>query len=614
VRSEWKKRLDNEFGAMVGSGTGRASYRCDSFSEGEAMRWILRFSRRAPVAWGVAMALASATPAQQPDTMVVRLSSVARSAVELYNASGTTRVSGAFDVPATKVVSGDVAVLNGPVTVAGRIQGSLVAINADVRLSPGAAVERQLIVVGGGVDGRDSARIGGELLQQAELLRYHLDGERLVADREPVYDDSWWRRHNVRHDFRRGEAFTEFFFVASRAYNRVEGWSFVIGPRFQRNPAWGKLNVEAFGVVRTAGPMKWDNQTLGHDAKAEVQFGRPLGVGLGARAFDVVEPTESWQLGDGEAGIASAILHRDYRDYWVRHGGAAFVRLAGGNDADLTFTFSDEQWRDRRDRDPWTLFRGRDVWRPNPAMDEGSVHVLTSRLRVDTRGQPRSAWAGWYLVGEVEKGAGRITRWGAPVMTFAVPSPEAVSYTRGFVDLRRYNRIAPYVNLNLRALAGGWLSGDPLPTQRRLALGGPGTLPGYFFRQTGLTPDVLQCSGGIVQGGTPAQCDRVALMQVELRSRFLAGSLRDDYDDDWWRPGFNHRMQWVLFADAGRGWRVGTPDGTLTYAKGAVPAFDSWKVDLGGGVDFGGLGLYWAKAVRDASEPARFFVRLERRF
>src|SRR3972149_5679207 len=224
-----------------------------------------------------------------------------------------------------------------------------------------------LMVVGGGVEGRASARIGGELLQQAELLRYHLDGERLVADREPVYDDSWWRRHNVRHDFRRGEAFTEFFFVASRAYNRVEGWSFVIGPRFQRNPAWGKLNVEAFGVVRTAGPMKWDNQTLGHDAKAEVQFGRPLGVGLGARAFDVVEPTESWQLGDGEAGIASAILHRDYRDYWVRHGGAAFVRLAGGNDADLTFTFSDEQWGDRRDRDPWTLFRGRDVWRADPA-------------------------------------------------------------------------------------------------------------------------------------------------------------------------------------------------------------------------------------------------------
>jgi hypothetical protein len=103
-------------------------------------------------------------------------------------------------------------------------------------------------------------------------------------------------------------------------------------------------------------------------------------------------------------------------------------------------------------------------------------------------------------------------------------------------------------------------------------------------------------------------------MQVELRSSFLAGSLRDDADDDWWRPGFNHRMQWVLFSDAGRGWNVGTPDGRLTYRKGDLPPFQTWKVDLGAGVDFGGIGVYWAKAVRDASEPVRFFVRLEHRF
>jgi hypothetical protein len=556
--------------------------------------------------------------AQQRDTTTLRISSVARSAVETYNASGTTRVTGAFDVPSSRVIAGDVAVLNGPVTVSGRIQGSLVAINADVRFASGASVERHLFVVGGGIAGKDSARIGGEILQQAELLRYHLDGERLVADREPEYDDTWWRRHNVRHDFRRGSAYTEFFFVASRAYNRVEGLSFVVGPRFQRFPDWGKINVEAFGVVRTAGPVRWDNQTLGHDAKAEFQFGKPIGVALGARAFDVVAPTESWQIGDGEAGLSSAILHRDFRDYYARHGGEAYVRLQGGNDADLTVTLSDEQWSDRRDRDPWTLTRGNQPWRPNPQMDVGNVHLLTSRLRVDTRDRVGSAWAGWYVVGEVEKGAGRLTRLGSPIMTladlFAPMTPEPVDYTRGFVDVRRYNRIAPDVNLNLRLAAAGWLSGDPLPTQRRLAMGGPGTLPGYAFRQTGLVPDVLQCSGGVAQAGAPAQCDRVALMQVELRSRFLAGSLRDDADDDWWRPGFNHRMQWVLFADAGRGWNVGSHDGVLAWEKGEVPSLDSWKVDLGAGLDFGGFGVYWAKAVRDASEPVRFIVRLERRF
>ncbi|MBI1809802.1 MAG: hypothetical protein HYR75_07895 [Gemmatimonadetes bacterium] len=566
----------------------------------------------------VALAAPMMATAQRADTSVARLSAVARAAVDVYNAPGTRRVTGAFDVPAGSVIAGDVAVLNGPATIAGRIDGSLVAINADVRFAKGAQIGQQLMVVGGGMVGQDGATIGGDIRSQAELLRYHLEGERLVPDADPVYDDSWWNRHRVRHEFRRGEAFTDFFYVASRAYNRVEGWSIVAGPRFQRTPAWGKINVEAFGVVRTARPIRWDDQTLGHEARAEVQFGKPMGVALGGRLFDVVAPTESWQLGNTEVGLASALLHRDYRDYYGRHGGEVYARFQATDDADLTLAFSNERWADVRDRDPWSLLRGDEPWRANPTMDPGDMHLTTARLRVDTRDGKGSAWmTGWYLNAELENGAGMLTRFGAPVMTlggFAIPSPEHVDYTRGFVDARRYLKVAPDLFVNFRAAGGGWLAGDALPTQRRLGLGGPGTLPGFSFRDASLTPDLLNCTGGFTQPGTPAQCDRVALLQVELRSGFFWSAIRDDATEDWWRPGFNHRAQWVLFADAGRGWRVGTPDGRLTYSDHTVPGFDSYKTDLGIGVDFGGLGVYWAKSASDASEPSRFLLRLERRF
>ena len=569
------------------------------------------------VIWCLDLAVGRPLAAQQRDSATVRITPTARNAVDTYNANATTRVSGAFDVPARKVVTGDVAVLNGPLTIAGRIEGSLVAINADVRFAPGASVARQLIVVGGGVTGKDDARIEGGFQQQAELLRYHLDGDRMEAEREPVYDDSWWRRHNVRHDLRSGSAYSDFFFVASRAYNRVEGLSFVVGPRFQRSPQWGTLNVEAFGVVRTAGPVKWGNQSLGHIAKIEAQFGKPVGVLLGAQAFDVVEPTESWQMGNDEIGLSSFLLHRDFRDYYTRHGGEAYIRLQGGSDVDITMSLSDEQWGDRRDRDPWTLTRGDEPWRPNPQMDVGTMHLLTTRLRIDTRENEGSLWAGWYLLGEIEQGGGSLIRLGSPIFTLADFAPlrsEPVNYSRAFIDVRRYNRISPNAALNLRAVLGGSLSGDALPTQRRLALGGPGTLPGYAFRESGLTPDLLQCSNGFAQAGIPAQCDRVALAQVELRSTLLMGELRNDGPDDWWRPGFNHRMNWVLFADAGRGWRVGTADNQTTFSKGALPPLGSFKVDLGLGLDFGGFGIYWSKAVSDASEPVRFILRLEHRF
>jgi hypothetical protein len=557
---------------------------------------------------------------RQHDSTEARLSPAAQGAVDLYNAPGTKRMNGAFDVPASSVVSGDVAVLNGPLTIAGRIEGSVVAINADVRLAPGARIDHRLVVVGGSVVGADGAQIDGETLKQVELLRYHLDGDRLVAEREPEYDDTWWRRHHVLNDLRHGEAYTDFFYVASRAYDRVEGWAFVVGPRFQRFTDWGKVNIEAFGVVRSARPLQWGEQTLGHDVRGELQFGKPIGVAIGARAFDVVDPTESWQMENGEVGLASVVLHRDFRDYYGRHGGEGFVRFLDGKDADLTVSLSDEQWNDERQRDPWTLFRNDDAWRPNPFMDVGDMHLLTTRLRIDTREHEGSPWSGWYLTGEIETGSGELARIGSPLNvdpatgTLLPTTFEHVDYTRGLFDLRRYNRIAPSMSLNLRLVAGGWLGGDELPTERKFSLGGPGTLPGYGFREAGMTPDVLQCSNGIAQSGTPAQCDRIALVQVELRSRFFAGSLRDDASDDWWRPGLNGRMEWVLFADMGRGWLVGPQDNGSSYPSGLLPPLASFKTDVGLGIDFSGLGVYAAKAVSDGAEPPRFIVRLARRF
>ena len=558
--------------------------------------------------------------AQQRDSVEARLSAAAQGAVDLYNAPATRRLNGAFDVPARAVITGDVAILNGPVTIAGRVEGSVAAINADVRFAPGARVDHKLVIIGGSVTGADGAHIDGETLSQVELLRYHLDGERLVAEAEPAYDDTWWKRHHVLNDLRHGEAYTNFFYVASRAYDRVEGWSFVVGPRIQRFTSWGNFNVEAFGVGRSASPVTLGEETLGHDAKAEVQFGKPIGVAVGLRLFDVVEPTESWQMENGEVGLASVVLHRDFRDYYGRHGDEGFVRFLAGQDADLTLSLSDEHWSDERQRNPWTLFRNNEPWRPNPFMDTGGMHLLTTRLRLDTRERDGTPWSGWYLTGEVETGSGQLARLGSPLNVDPVSGSllptglEHVAYTRGFFDLRRYNRIAPSMSLNLRLVTGGWLAGDQLPSERRLSLGGPGTLPGYGFREPGVTPDALQCSNGIVQAGMPAQCDRIALVQVELRSRFYAGALRDDASDDWWRPGLNGRMEWVVFADMGRGWLVGPQDGGSSYPSGLLPPIGSFRTDAGLGIDFGGIAVYMAKSLGAGSEDPRFIVRLGRRF
>src|SRR4051794_41943806 len=111
---------------------------------------------------GLALALAAlwipiAASAQQRDSTAARdrlPRDVAREVVALFNATTTLRATDKTDIPAGRDVPGDVAVLNGPLTIAGHVAGRVLAINADVILLRGARIDSDLLVVGGEVEGR----------------------------------------------------------------------------------------------------------------------------------------------------------------------------------------------------------------------------------------------------------------------------------------------------------------------------------------------------------------------------------------------------------------------------------------------------------------------------
>ncbi|MBX3174572.1 MAG: BamA/TamA family outer membrane protein [Gemmatimonadaceae bacterium] len=537
------------------------------------------------------------------------LRSITDVAVRTWNARSTTRVTGAYDVDAGQTVPGTVAVLNGPIVLRGAITGSLVAINADVRLETGARIDGDLIVVGGTVNRDEGVTVRGEIRSQVELLRYRMDGELMVAE-ESVWDD--WRPQ-MRRGMSDRDGYTDLFFVAARTYNRTEGLPIAIGPRFLRRTDWGRISVEALGVVRTAEPVRWDRGTLGHDARAELRVGRDYGLVFGARAFDVIQPIEDWQLQNVEAGLASFLLHRDLRDHYGRHGGEGTIGGRIGEEVSLHAVFGTERWRSVDDRRPFSLLRNDEPWRANPGIDEGTVDLLGLRFNVDTRERTRSPWTGgWYVKADLERGRGTIAR-ALELSSSATPTPEDVNYTRGFIDARRYTRVSPGTELNFRVVMGGQLGGDRLPLQRRFSIGGPGSVEGYDFRRSPYDDDVFTCGGIATFEGRATLCDRMALGQVELRQDFHIGWVRTDHNDDWWRPGFNGRGQWVVFADAGRGWTVNSGAAEIRHDKG-VPPLNTFRTSLGLGVDFGDIGFYFAKALTTGREPVNFLVRLGRRF
>lgn len=608
------------FDVVTVAGTMSATTRRIRFKEKAMQRYIL--------ASVCAVVLATPVRAQQPDSL--RRDSlldaralpreVAREVTELFNAAGTLRVTGSLEIVREREVRSDVAVIAGPVRIAGHVTGTVVAINADVMLERGARIDGDLLVVGGAVSGKGEADVGGDIRVYRQALRYHEDGERIVADRGAADDDRWWRRWHQRRRSRLGSNIT---LVTARTYNRVEGLPILVGPTLRLETGWGRLSADALGIVRTADNFSWNSDNLGHRLKSDLRVGGRAGLLVGGTLFDEVEPVESWHLTDTEVGLASFLLHRDYRDYYNRHGASMRAGVYAG-EATLALSYSDERWAARDERSVFSLFRNSQAWRPNPDADDGRFHLANATLRYDTRNDEDDPWSGWYLVADYERGSGRVERLATTSPGVRESSPGPIVYSRAFLDLRRYLRISQSAQVNVRAVAGGWLNGDELPLQRRFSVGGPGTLPGFDFRRVTGGGDVFQCSAATTAAprGRPAQCERVALAQVEYRGDLNVHlGILDGGDENEDEPrrrrrrrGFEADGVWVLFADAGRGWLVGSRDGDLSYPSDALPRFSTFRTDVGAGLDFGDIGLFMAKSVSDAKQPVNFFVRIKRRF
>ena len=129
--------------------------------------------------------------------------------------------------------------------------------------------------------------------------------------------------------------------------------------------------------------------------------------------------------------------------------------------------------------------------------------------------------------------------------------------------------------------------------------------------------------GGVEPAGSPAQCERMALLQAEYRGDIRVKLFGDDDEGRVRRRAWRTEASWVVFADAGRGWLMGARDqGEVVYPRGSLPAIGSFLTDLGAGLDFGhnrtndlgSFGIYVAKAVSRPSPGANVFVRIRRRF
>lgn len=558
---------------------------------------------------------------------------VARRITAVLNAPGTDRRSGDAGVPAGDSVAGSLAVVDGDLALAGRVEGDVVVVNGGLELRPGARVGGEVIVVGGRVRVDAAAQVVGRVVACPAAVPYcrlgtYIDldpagcGGESPAPASPAEVDAT----EVPVDTAVGGVLdtypeeesgsTSFVLAAGRSYNRVEGLPIRFGPSLQ-TAGLNPTRLRALALVRTEtgpelGPGRW-----GFDARLEQFVAGRREARVGGRVYSLIDPIEGWHLSDVETSLSTFFLHEDYRDHYERQGWSAYATWEpAASPLSATVEYRHERHRPAAAGSPWTLYRNQEPWRPQPLAARGHVEALGATLRLDTRSEEWDPSTGWHVSAEVEHALKSRLRRESATPTGGGAEQQEVAYqdgwSTGMLDIRRYNRISPTSRLNLRVAGAASLTGGGVPPQRQHALGGEGSLPGFALYE-------LDCGAraGTMRRGDASWypqygCDSFALFQVEWRGDLvsgigwsdlgLGGGRKDGARVEEWTSRFSGDLGWVVFADMAAGWSAGAEE---------VAA-----VDIGAGITFGRFGVYAAMPVDEEQGRGglNVFIRLAPRF
>lgn len=529
--------------------------------------------------------------------------------IAFYNDSGTTRMQGDVTLPAGSRFEGKLALYGGSLRVAGRVAGPIAVANGTLYLLPGSAVDGEILVV------------GGRLLRSEQVD--HQGAERVYWDAAPVVRTADGllalreRRRGLgdlataRTSFQAGKIRTTLSLSTGGTYNRIEGLPVLFGPLFEIRPSSRSYaRIDLRGILRTVGQKTDLRSDFGYVARADLRFSRPLEFGIGTRLYSEVESIEDQPLSAAESGWSAFLLQRDYRDYYEREGVTGLAYVYPARPLRLELSLSRDAERSVRATDPWSLLRNSDRWRRNPLIDDGHYFTTAFQVDFDTRNERDQPSTGWMFSGRYEHLTSDDI---APVAlpTVIRPNPPTgggYNTDRLSLDIRRYSRLTPGLRVNARVLADGWLAGGRLPVQRRVSLGGPDLLPGFGFRAYTCAPR------GFNDPSSPALCDRMIATQVEVRTRLglnLGYQMQDREGNRRGRFLGIQEADLVIFSDAGKAWLAGRGPGQVPPDR--LPVLREWALDLGFGLDAGGIGAYLAKSI-STGESVKFVVRLQRRF
>lgn len=536
----------------------------------------------------------------QPPSQSEIPDSVLRRALAIFNAPApaTTRSFGGTTQIGARH-AGSYAMYGGDLLVRSPIEGNVVVINGDLRITGEGVVTGEVIVLGGRYSADAGATIRGTVTEyrRTASVRRNPDGTLVAAEPTPSL-----RELAGNMAVKVGPALLTPH-VGVGVYNRVEGLPLALGGALTMNdPHDISLRLEGDVIVRTARDPSGIRDPLGWTGRLAMSLPGRQGFEFGIEAGQRMMATADRPFSDTESALSAAFLRRDYRDWYQSKDVSATGAWAPTDQLTLFGRVGVSRQRSVASVDAFSLLRTSETWRPNPLVDDGKFLTLEVGAAWDTRTDRSRPSNGWTLRGMVRRtSSDELTPIQLPTeVRDPLPGAGYGAWEAAFL-VRREQRLNPSTTVHAQLTGSGWVGGDPLTIQRRVALQGGDGLPGYAFREVRCDPRRQ------VIAAEPALCDRRMLAQVELRhtTGFRLGTSFGPYALGIDQPAI------VLFGDFGSAWLAGAGPGQVP--SGRIQSLGEWRGDVGIGLDGGWLGLYAARSFTD-DRPVRLVIRLQQRF
>lgn len=420
-------------------------------------------------------------------------------------------------------VRSDVLVLESMVRLEGRVEGTVMAVDADVFLRPRSTVAGDLVVLGGGVYRSSLATVEGDVVYRPALLLQAVprDGGYAIHSRRD-------RPETLRLDGLSG--------LHLPTFQRVDDWTLAAGAGLQVARVAGQPSLDVSGAFRTGGERL---------AGTVRQRWHPSGRWrLGVEAGRATRTNERWIRSDAANTLTHLFGGDDYRNYHESDRVLFTARREFGGGEALALDAGWERVRSLPARGAGGLF-GDDTVEPNPSVTEGDAWRAGLTGRIRREGPADSLALDVRLEGADASVAGDFSYlFGGAAVHWQLPAPSS-------------HRVV------LEARARGDLAGE-LPPHRWSAAGGAGTVP---------TVDLLALRGPRLAFGRATYVIPLPLLRVPrlggpaLLLRGAGGRVWGPGGEADWHPNLIAGARFLAF-EGGVAWDPGGGGGPGEEVRG----------------------------------------------